>query len=127
MCRLWLCVVLCVLPMSCVPLQTIDHTPCPCEPGWICCFDRCVRGEMDCCQVGYTGEDCDLCQAGYHLEADVCVENMVCPTEDPCSGHGACTEQDGYATCHCDLGYIGVECEICDVGYRMLQGRCQTS
>lgn len=79
------------------------------------------------CPEGYTGARCDQCAQGYQDGNADGICSLACDaTGDlaPQCGHGRCfidPEIDGRA-CACEAGYVGEQCEQCDVGFADLTG-----
>lgn len=75
-------------------------------------------GEIECvCDLGYTGDFCGLCYAGYHDDGTgTCVLDSRCHA-GTCSGNGSCDDSSGVVSCDCDDGYAGANCASCDAGY----------
>jgi hypothetical protein len=69
------------------------------------------------CFVGYTGDACDGCDAGYQDNDD----NQSCLRScdaDTCNAHGTCDDSSGIATCTCTGGYTGAACDGCPDGFQ---------
>lgn len=102
-----------------------------CVADETCASDTCgahatckvVKGFATCsCEVGYQGESCDACAAGYvksaekcvidtggcqpgqHREAGDCVTDQWCE-RDSCPEHATCKAVAGKITCPCDPGW----------------------
>ncbi len=75
-------------------------------------------GEPICtCDEGYTGDTCNRCAAGFHLDDGQCVLDQQCLATS-CSGHGECSlNDDKEVVCDCDTGYADTYCDECDDGY----------
>lgn len=57
-------------------------------------------GELICnCDVGYTGNNCQLCELGYHLENSICVKN--CINDSECNDSNIC---NGLEKCNLNTG-----------------------
>ncbi len=69
------------------------------------------------CDAEYTGVECDTCVAGYQDNDGNGTCMPDCSTQD-CNGHGTCDDSGGTAVCGCDVGYVGAECDTCEVGYQ---------
>jgi len=76
------------------------------------------------CSAGYAGDDCSLCDAGYHRGAsNSCVVDETCQG-NTCSSHGSCALASGLARCTCEDGYTGTLCQSCAAGYHDASGSC---
>ncbi len=81
------------------------------------------------CPVGMTGPDCEECAPGYvdRLGMGECLP--TCEVEDAiaCGDHGTCMESplDGSLLCHCDSGYEGASCDMCEEGFDSVGGECE--
>lgn len=69
------------------------------------------------CDSGYTGSDCSGCDAGFQDQDN---DGTCAPACDvnTCTGHGACDDSSGTATCTCNQGYTGLDCSECAVGFQ---------
>ncbi len=122
-----------------------------CDQGWIAdglggCVADCSTAQLECgahgacddsagsarcqCELGYAGEYCNGCDAGYQdNDGDgVCAPSCVTSGLD-CGANGSCSDDSGAALCACDVGYAGAVCDACDVGYQDNDGddACQLS
>ncbi len=98
-----------------------------CVADAVCTADSCgghgtcddSSGQVVCtCDVGYEGQACDACAAGYHDDGQGgCVADETCQA-NTCSGHGACDDSGGAPVCTCDAGYAGLNCSQCAEGYQ---------
>lgn len=84
------------------------------------------------CQVGYRGEDCDVCDSGYrHDAAGGCVPIPIDCDDDPsiCGASGQCTRDPAGDYCTCDSAHTGRLCESCASQYQDndQDGRCEPS
>ncbi|MBN2715007.1 MAG: hypothetical protein JXX14_04075, partial [Deltaproteobacteria bacterium] len=84
------------------------------------CALNTLTGDPHCaCDTGYAGEDCSLCDAGYHFEGLICIANdSSCDVSDPCGDHGTCVYSGGVKSCQCDTLYTGTACLDCVTGYQ---------
>ncbi len=85
----------------------------PCVNG-TCAVDE--DGYYTCaCDIGWDGEHCDECAAGYVLHGESC--DIRCGPASTmgldCGENGTCVDDDGPAECQCDTGFSGAGCEIC--------------
>jgi subtilisin-like proprotein convertase family protein len=103
----------CALDEVCVDGVCGDHGSCQVTAGVAGCN----------CFVGYTGEDCSTCTAGYHAVGDACAADETCASTS-CSDAGQCDDSSSEVVCTCDLGYAGANCEVCDDGYTRANGIC---
>ncbi len=105
-----------------------DDTGCrpdPCQE-FVCVFGTCTEdhtGQPTCaCHTGYSGQHCDTCSAGFH------VQDMVCVADSACDGltciHGVCISTQAGVGCVCDTGYSGELCDQCAEGYHPLGLKC---
>jgi hypothetical protein len=80
------------------------------------------------CDVGYGGDDCSVCEAGFHGDfRGRCVPDVACAgqPENPCGSHGSCEDASGVIACACDPGYEGPRCTLCASSYgRSEDGEC---
>jgi len=70
------------------------------------------------CDPGYTGPNCDQCDAaaGYVLVQGACVKPDPCATKS-CANGGTCyVDATGTARCDCQGQWYGDTCTSCDVG-----------
>jgi len=87
--------------MECGPNQRCDDGASP----------RCV------CEPAYTGENCDVCAAGYTLVGSKCEEIAIdCASGNPCGAHGTCVEQGARDRCECTGDHTGPTCAQCVEG-----------
>ncbi len=99
---------------------------CDAAGGWVddgnggCTDDPCSL--LDCrqdqtCEVDDLTASC-VCQAGTHLEGEMCVPDETC-MPGTCSGNGDCTDGDEGPTCACTEGWSGDFCAECNsaLGY----------
>jgi Laminin EGF domain len=86
-------------------------------------------GEPTClCVPGYQGDGCELCEDGFHIDAQGrCVTDRGCAgqAEDPCGSDGKCVQQSGVLACACKPGYGGPRCTLCADGYARSDGLCR--
>ena len=61
------------------------------------------------CAEGYAGPDCVGCAAGYQDKDDDGTCFPEC-SDSTCSGHGACDDSSGTATCKCHPDFFGDDC-----------------
>lgn len=103
-----------------------------CEADETCQSDSCLNGTcsvtsgvVSCaCEAGWSGEACNQCAAGFHLEGTECLLDAQC-IASTCSGHGSCTVVNGQIACACYAGYDGDYCEDCATGYHTaVDGAC---
>jgi hypothetical protein len=112
------CVVGCDDAPLAADIQLIRAAGCEgvsCGGVGLCAVDR--DGAPACvCDVGYAGEGCSLCEAGFHRDAqDRCAPDRLCADqpEDPCAPRGSCVDLDGVIACRCDDDYDGPRCNLC--------------
>jgi len=69
--------------------------------------------------LGYAGDNCQSCAAGYQDNDGntSCLANCLTADLD-CGQHGQCNDSSGLAVCECDLGYAGDNCQNCAPGYQ---------
>ena len=67
--------------------------------------------KCDECNEGYTGNACDKCGWGFHMDKD----NGTCQFGDCDFYHTE--KRDGDGTCVCQVGFSGSRCKDCDNGY----------
>jgi probable HAF family extracellular repeat protein len=96
----------CVLDETCLDSTCAGRGVCADDDGIVSCT----------CDDGYTGASCAECAGGYHREGEACVVDETCDGRT-CSGHGTCLVTDGLASCSCEAGYTGGDCEACYEGY----------
>ena len=55
-----------------------------------------------------------------YMKINICPEVDI-PTVDPCSSrncnHGRCVSSGSAATCNCDFGWTGTDCDTCEITY----------
>lgn len=71
------------------------------------------------CVSPWAGANCEKCAPGYHGAGTVCIADSHCDANS-CSGHGRCTDSEGYVQCVCYTGYEsdGINlCSRCAPGY----------
>ncbi len=111
---------------ECLQLVISDGPDMDLPPGSKCTPLTCTgRGECDdsagsvqcACDAGYGGLRCETCAAGFHeAAAQDCVIDEECrPTT--CAGQGTCTDSGESLTCVCNVGYSGMRCDACALGY----------
>ncbi len=63
--------------------------------------------------MGYTGTTCSTCATGYQDNDGngTCLPTCATFTPTACNGHGTCADTSGLATCTCQTGYAGSQCE----------------
>jgi hypothetical protein len=88
-----------------------DHGDCALNTG---------TGEAFCdCDTGYAGDNCTMCDTGFHQEDTLCIANDAsCEVNDPCGSHGTCVYSNGQKSCACDPLYSGDTCTVCVDGYQ---------
>ncbi len=69
------------------------------------------------CNPNYVGDDCASCDTNFQDNDTNGTCEDACAV-DTCSGHGICSDTSGATDCTCDLGYIGDDCSICDLGFQ---------
>ena len=74
------------------------------------------------CEDGYTGDNCQECDTGYHASGTSCVLDETC-TPNPCA-NGDCSLSGGEAECDCDYGWAGDTCDTCAPGFHDDGGAC---
>ena len=86
----------------------------PCVHGT--CDD--TSGALECgCDEGYTGDFCESCESGYHVDATgACIVDQTCADDDTCV-NGTCADAGGVVSCVCDDGYAGADCDVCSAGW----------
>ena len=95
---------------------------CPGGPGAMnqfggqCSADG-MGGHMCDCPIGYIGAHCETCQSGF--VGDPTYPNGSC-SQCRCTGNSpgivdSCDAITG--DCVCDVGFVGEECDLCDLGY----------
>ncbi len=106
---------ICVVNENCVPEESCSTSG--------TCID--TTGVVECvCNIGYDGVTCADCHPGYHnVGPDLCVLDETCQPES-CSGNGTCDDTTGVVSCECEVGYDGVYCESCAIGYHNCSGQC---
>jgi len=98
----------CVLDQQCLANTCSGHGTCDDSSGLVKCT----------CNTGYTGNFCEKCATGYHLDTDgTCVINEKCSDTNPCGDRGTCDDSSGEIKCICKEGYSGAHCENCAPGY----------
>lgn len=100
---------------DCVVQEACSHSTC--SFAGECAIDG-VLASCD-CFVGYTGDFCEACDAGFHRGGadNGCVQDTLCADNNPCSSGGTCSDDGGVAVCVCDVEYAGSLCEQCYPGY----------
>ena len=69
------------------------------------------------CNTGYDGSDCSACAMGYiefPADSETCIDDPCDPDPNICNGYGRCDNSTGVATCDCNTGYDGANCDQCD-------------
>jgi formylglycine-generating enzyme required for sulfatase activity len=100
-----------------------------CNYGLTCSQENVCKGLISCdtctaqtreCITGEITVACGECLEGYHDVDGSCLDDNEC---DPytCNGHGTCDATSGTPLCTCDSGYIGDNCENCNLnaGYHL--------
>lgn len=86
-----------------------------CQPGRCGPNGSCgvTGGVAECaCALGYTGEACERCRAGYHATVDGgCELDQRCHATS-CADAGVCSVDAGRVACACDPGRGGAFCEL---------------
>ncbi len=105
----------CVRDEVCLENTCSHHGSCEDSTGVVVCT----------CDVGYEGEFCDTCDAGYqdNDRDGTCLPNCVTSSLD-CGPHGTCDESSGTAVCACDEGYDGTYCDTCAPEYEDFGSGC---
>ncbi|MBN1652486.1 MAG: PPC domain-containing protein [Deltaproteobacteria bacterium] len=105
---------------TCSPIQSCTGVTCG---GHGTCDNTSGPAICDCI-LGYKGESCSECSAGYHDENGVCVKDTVCVSTS-CDRHGSCDIGSTFSSCECDQGYSG-NCDSCANGYHFSCHTCQS-
>jgi len=89
----------CIIDEVCVIDSCTENNKsvCSIESGIIVCN----------CDIGYSGDNCETCDTGYHNEDNDCIINQECQA-DSCteSNKTICSDENGIIKCSCDLRYI---------------------
>jgi len=64
------------------------------------------------CIKGFTGDECQECEDGYHPLGNNCKPDESCQP-DSCSLHGTCSDNGGIVVCDCKPCYAGKDCSKC--------------
>ncbi|KFM78364.1 Laminin subunit alpha-1, partial [Stegodyphus mimosarum] len=85
-------------------------------------------GVCDRCKHHTTGINCEQCEDGYYRASDIPRNHTKPCRKCQCTGVGMtgfCVKDDGHlieglqpGDCFCKTGFIGKNCDSCDVGYR---------
>jgi hypothetical protein len=73
------------------------------------------------CNPGYQGELCDACAPGYQdSNSDGSCEVTCANSNLECPQNAECSHESGTAGCKCRPGYLGDDCNLCDLdnGYQ---------
>eukprot|EP01065_Artemidia_motanka_P049498 TRINITY_DN8222_c0_g3_i1.p1 TRINITY_DN8222_c0_g3~~TRINITY_DN8222_c0_g3_i1.p1 ORF type:complete len:2481 (+),score=387.79 TRINITY_DN8222_c0_g3_i1:143-7585(+) len=114
---------------SCWPCSIADVPPDPNVPPGAPVADRCFGNQVSVgadaagtgcvcvCKVGYEGDRCESCAAGYHVPPGypACWE---CTNAGHCSGHARNVSDDGSRSscvCDCRNQWAGASCDTCPV------------
>ncbi len=99
----------CALDQECLPnsCSGADAGVCDDTDGVVSCT----------CSPGYTGDACEACDVGFHVDATgTCVVDADCATDDPCV-QGTCDDTGGVISCGCEPGWAGDTCDTCAAGF----------
>lgn len=80
------------------------------------------------CVKGYAGASCTSCAQGFREDEStgICLPSCEGSLEAMCGEHGQCDDSVGFASCVCDLGYAGSDCEQCASEFSLAAGdTCQ--
>jgi len=92
----------CVIDQTCTADSCPLHATCTATSGVVSCA----------CEAGYQAPTCSACTPGYHMSAGRCVADQTC-SPATCSSHASCVVVGGEATCACQPGWGGPQCERC--------------
>jgi len=82
-----------------------------CNGRGVCAIDP-TNSALSCsCDAGWGGAACDSCAPGFVMQGGACVARQSC-TPSSCSGKGSCSDDSGFAVCHCSPGFAGRDCSI---------------
>lgn len=102
----------CVRRLSCAE---IDNN---CGPNRHCELDPETGSAVCVCNIGHTGDGCNECIDGYHLEAAVCKPDEKCPSACPVDeGIATCDDSTGVIVCTCNEHRVRPPECLCEVGY----------
>ena len=105
--------------------DTLQCLPCNCPGGPMatnqfstsCDWDYSRNDHVCDCPIGFEGDHCETCQTGFvgnpNFENGVCKLCLCNQNSD--GGINICNNITG--DCVCDIGYIGEQCHLCDLGY----------
>jgi hypothetical protein len=83
---------------------------CACDPGW-------AGAHCDSCARGHRGDECELCDSGWHRVGDEACVPGCSSSGVRCGSEQRCWEGADGAECVCPIGYTGAACDACDTRY----------
>ena len=102
-------------------MTTIVFLSEPCHAYIVCTIANCKT-----CHMNEIDEICDLCETGYKLRGNACIEDInteLCQTDaGPVQASWACTDVTKYGE-YC-VQCCPSNCIECDTGYKVEDGKC---
>ena len=102
---------------QCIPCMCPGGPNSPNQFAKTCSYNKQLDNVVCNCSEGFSGDRCDKCAEGYHgnptFENGTC---SICRCSNNSIGRtNMCDSITGM--CLCDVGYIGINCEFCEIGY----------